>query len=311
MTPPTIGDLNPEIAKKFGLDAAQMEMLSAEVKRWEGRIYLATFVTPPTRPDGKNDPIAYLPPGYTRYGIIDRDHRSRVSVGETWLVEAIEKIPGTPFLIPLVRLELKNLLDLQPGRLQELATAIATKNPTVAKELAAKLPTPPKPKVEAELESLKKETQRLQAMLESATKDKASLETELGLLKAQKLAASAAPQPSGTGLKAAPVQRRDGALPPAGGVSVEPPNVPIEGSLRRQEGETVESPLLIQPAYEIHFSGDLYRILFRPSTTGVPCNQGKVVVRGLARVDTRPAPTEYPMVWDGRAGGFVAYIGRG
>lgn len=312
MNPPTVGDLNPEIAKKFGLDADQMEMLSGEVKRWEGRIHLVTFVAAPPRADGKNDPIAYLPPGHTTYGIIDRDHRTRVNVGETWLVEAVEKIPGTRFLTPLVRLDLKNFLDLQPERLQSLASYIASKNPSLAKQLAEKLPVQSRPTSEAELEAVKKEARRLQGMLEQLTKEKASLETELGQLKAVKPGASV-PVPAATGpsptVSSMPKHERGSQA-----AAIAPGEIalsPEEGTLRRREVDTVESPLLVHPAYEIHFTGDLYRVLFRPTAAGVPCSQGRLVVRGLSMVDSRPAPTDYPMVWDRRAGGFLVYIGHG
>src|SRR2546422_2248476 len=125
MTPPTVGDLNPELAKKFGLDTYQSATLTEEMRRWEGRVFPVTFVEAPPRSDGKRDPIAYLPPSYRTYGVVDRDHRSRVNIGEAWVVEVNERSIGALFLVPLFRLDLKNLLDLQPARLQTLAAFLA------------------------------------------------------------------------------------------------------------------------------------------------------------------------------------------
>jgi len=309
MTPPTIGELNPEIAKKLGLDEYQLGQLGEEAGRWEGRILLVTFVVPPPRTDGKKDPIAYLPPSYQRFGIVDRDHRQRVNVGETWLVEAAQKGVGTLFLIPLFRLDSKSLLELQPNRIRELADHIAVKNPSLAKELAAKLPAPPDPIVARQYDEARAAIQELHKTVDQLSRDKASLETQLGQLTAIKQASGAPPSPASGG----PNPRRH--RPAEAPVTTSSPRmaapIPAEGvTLERLEAEQVHSTALVHTAYEIHFTGDLYRIILRPSPTGVPCDHGKMVLRGLSRVDHSPPPATYSMLWDERLGGFVAYIGQ-
>lgn len=309
MTPPTIGELNPEIAKKLGLDEYQIDQLAEEAGRWEGRIILVTFVVPPPRTDGKKDPIAYLPPSYQRFGVVDRDHRQRVNVGETWLVETVQKGPGTLFLVPLLRLDPKSLLELQPSRMRELADHIAVKNPSLAKELAAKLPAPPDPVVARQYEEARATIQELQKNVDQLSRDKASLETQLGQLTAMKQTSGAPASAASGGPN--PLRRHPAEAP----VTTSSPRIPASPSaegitLERLEGEQVHSTALVHLAYEIHFTGDLYRIILRPSPTGVPCDRGKMVLRGLSRVDHSPPPATYSMFWDERLGGFVAYIGQ-
>ncbi len=304
MTPPTIGELNPELAKKFGLDPYQAGTLSEEMKRWEGRVLPVTFVEAPPRADGKRDPIGYLPPSYRTYGVVDRDHRHRVNVGETWIVEVTERSVGALFLTPLFRLDLKNLLELQPERLQQVAEFLAHRSPELAKELASKLPPAPQPALEKELVEAKRLAAGLQTRLEDLQKEKTSLETQLGQLTAQKQTAPSVspPQPvAGPG----PEPRR---LGPAEGPTAA--GAHEGGILHRVEGDVVESAELVHPAYDVHFTGDLYRVVLRPSRTGVPCAGGRMVVRGLSRVDPNPPPTSYSMVWDDRLSEFVAYVGQ-
>jgi hypothetical protein len=311
VTPPTIGDLNPEVAKKYGLDVYQAGMLTEEVSRWDGRVTMVTFVAPPPREDGKSDPIAYLPPTYRKHGIVDRDHRNRVNVGETWLVEVVEKGTGAFFLIPLFRLDLKSLLDLQPERMKQLAEQLASKNLELGKALADKIPKAPSPEVVKELETARSQTNELRTAIDTLRKEKTSLETKLEHLEAQQyqsrlvtfIAQRVAPSTSAT--------KAGSHLQAAMTTSQQPPSEVVdEMTLRRVDQDICESKALIHNAYEIHFTADLYRVVLKPNRGGVPCKSGRLVVQGLSRVDSSTAPTTYNMAWDERFGGFVAYIGQ-
>lgn len=172
-----------------------------------------------------------------------------------------------------------------------------------------KLPPAQQPEIEKELEESNQMVADLQAKVEELQRDKAGLETQVGQLTAQKQAA-AAPAPVSQ-----PSQGRIESTSSKGSAmsfaeTSASPRTHDASVVRRLEGDVVESPELIHAAYEVHFTGDLYRIVLRPNRTGVPCSNGRIVIRGLARVDPNPPPTSYSMVWDDRLAGFVVYIGQ-
>lgn len=299
---PTLGDMNPDFARRLGLADDQLESLKEEAPRWDGKVFPATLVEPPPRPDGKRDPVAFMPPDFRTWGIIDRDHRNRVKIGETWFVEAYQRA-STTFLVPLFRVDLEHLLGLQPARLQELAAHLARSDPTLVKHLIEKLPAAPKPEVDKEMAALRQRATELTQKLNEVVKQKAAVETEVENLRSRPAAAPAPAAPA----VARPLLVQPEALRSAAGFPGLPPR---DATLTRTEGDRVESPSLIHSAYDAHFTGDLYSLVLRPSAGGTPCDNGAVIVRGLSRVDASPPPVQYPMAWDDRLGGFVVYIGR-
>lgn len=309
MTPSTIGDLYPELANKFGLDGFQKEMLSEEIERWQGRVFPVTFAAPARREDGKHDPIAYLPPNYERFGVVDRRHRHRISIGETWIAEVSETDRGSLFLIPLFRLDVKSFLDLQPERLDEIASHLASESQELARELAKHLPSPTNPDLEGKIEEAEARVKELGTEIEELTKQRAALETRLGQLEVpQRPTGSPAPHDS-----IDPSQQADssvGSEGPSPAASILAPYPGHEEILHRVKGDIVESSALIHSAYDVHFTGDLYRVILRPDEAGVPSTEGRVVIQGLSRVDPNPGPRAYTMRWDPRLGGFIVYLAQ-
>ena len=306
MSETTIGKLNPSLAKRLGLDEVQSTELAHEVDRWEGRIFPVTFTAPHPRADGKRDPIAYLPPDYRGFGIVDKAYRDRVAVGESWLVEvAPTEGTGARFLVPLTRIDLKGFLELQPSLLSTIVDHLARQSPMLAKELSAKLPAPPNPDFERRLAEANQTIRTLESQVSQLQKDRAALETKVDELNARETP-KLLPLSS---LPSAVEERTDGPSEVSfDGLGASPIDA-SPGQLVRSSGDVVESTRLVHSAYEVYFTPDLFRLYLRPSKAGTPCERGRLIIHGLAEVDTTPAPTSYPMLWDSRQGAFSVYLG--
>lgn len=109
------------------------------------QVAVVTFTLPPDRYDGKADPIGYLPDGRT-YGIVDRAYRLVAAPGETWVV-GLRWVGRALFLVPLQRIGLDELVELDPALLSGLAAHLAGHRPDLVLELAGHLAksSPPKP----------------------------------------------------------------------------------------------------------------------------------------------------------------------
>lgn len=309
-----LGDADPDLAKRFGLDQFQREQIEKELESADDRIKLVTFQEPPPRDDDKSDPIAYLPPGHTTYGILDRDHRHRAHAGETWFVEVVSR-GGAYFLIPLVRFDIGQLGEYLPTVLEQLSTFVAKNH---ADALAEALESGGQEKLEEAQQEIEDLTAKLDTATEALEVKRAEVETleaeleEARRAKAQRAAASPTPRAE---TKEAGSKESEGTLPgpPAQAAPPMPMGAPVaaEGIAVREHGNVLESPLFGHAAYDARFTPDLSQVHLTPSRAGHACVDGQVEVPGLARVDAEAAPRRYPVQWDEEAHAFVVLVGKG
>lgn len=318
-----LGDADPDLAKRYGLDQFQREMIEEELERMDQRIKLVTFEEQPPRPDGKDDPIAYLPPEYRTYGILDRDHRHRADAGEAWFVEVIARGEAY-FLIPLVEFDVGQVGDFLPSVLEQLAAFVAKNHPDALagalesggqeklqelKDANADLRTRLDRAKEA-LEVERAEVERLEAELKEARN--ASVQAPVATKTARSTnAKDAAVVPSGDARRAEQVDVAPPTGSPRPGAAAPTAAVASEGLAVREHGNLLESPMLTHAAYDARFTPDLARVHLTPSRTGRACVDGQVEVPGLARVDAEAAPRRYPVRWDEEAHAFVVLVGKG
>lgn len=163
-----LGEHIPELAEKLGIDSSQL----SQQGEYLGKLAVVTFRNPHYDTGGRLDPVADLPPNYSRYGILDRDHRDRVEAGQTWIVQ-----PYTPtgsqavFMIPICEVDLASLLALDESKVKELARELVENRPDLTKALADLLPTQAEPASDPEeVRQLRKALARADKALASASK---------------------------------------------------------------------------------------------------------------------------------------------
>lgn len=297
-----LGDANPDLAHRFGLDTYQRRELEAQLASADHRVLLVTFQDAPERGDGKRDPIAYLPPRFDVYGILDRDHRHRARPGESWFVEVVER-GDAKFLVPLVPFDVGQLGHYLPSVLENIADRIAEHHPGALGEHLSDERL-------RELDEVREAAQEYQELFENA-KDQIerhrarieSLEAELEQLRT----ARPAPAPSVAVGPATPA-RID---PPHTRTGTTSGHVANVGRARRDVGDVLHSQLFTHHAYSVRFTIDLAHLHLRPDRHGEPVVDGSVEVKGLARADPESAPRSYPLRWDDDVGAFVVQLHEG
>ena len=290
----TIGDMFPDLAKNLGIDLEQARSLEQDTASWNGRV-LIVIIRPPSQ--GKDQPIAYLPPNYQAYGIIDRDHAHRVRPGEAWVVEAYTR-GFARILLPLVKVSLSDVINIRPEMLEELAVALKEVDPGLAAEVMERTAAKDHGQLEAEMLQLQREREALSNQLSSAREEQGALTRRISELEILRERPAAVPAQEGS-------QHRED--DPRGVGLLAPPALGREGPIKlvRRHGEILEGDGLRHTGYSTFFTPDLARVVLQPSREGEPCLGGAVRVPGIARADPTPAPREYEAVWDERAGGYI------
>lgn len=165
---PTLGEHNPALARSLGLD---LETLAQDAD-YVGKLAIVTWKEPNYQTGGRRDPVADLPPTFDRYGIVDRDHRDRVQVGETWIVRPYTPVGGTAvFLTPVAPVELSAVLALDKDKVQELARELVAHQPNLVEALRDLLPSQAEPRPDPqEVAVLRSALTRAQAALANASR---------------------------------------------------------------------------------------------------------------------------------------------
>lgn len=132
----TLGEHNPGLARRLGLDPATL----AVDPGYLGKLCIVTFQEPQNPSGARRDPIGRLPPTFERFGIIDREYKDRVHVGETWIVRPYSNQTGAIFLLPLDKVELASILALDKGFIQSLAAELVRHRPDLLAALRDLLP---------------------------------------------------------------------------------------------------------------------------------------------------------------------------
>lgn len=173
-----LGEHAPELAQKLGLDLSKL----SKDADYSGKLAVVTFREPHYATGGRRDPVADLPPSFSRYGIIDREHRDRVDPGQTWIVQ-----PYSPdgsqavFLVPVCEVDLASLLALDKTKTKELARELVENRPDLVKALEDLLPTQSEPKADSE------EVKQLRSALAEAEAALGKAATALGKARASAL----------------------------------------------------------------------------------------------------------------------------
>lgn len=171
-----LGEHIPELAQKLGLDVSKLKRDA----NLDGTLAVVTFQEPNYETGGRRDPIARLPPSYSRYGIVDRDHRDRVESGQTWFVQSYTPQGSQAvFLIPVLEVDLASLLALDNDVQKALAQDLVAHRPDLVKALGDLLPSEPKADPE--------EVARLRGALAEAEAALSNAATALGKARASTL----------------------------------------------------------------------------------------------------------------------------
>lgn len=142
-----LGEHAPEIVQKLGLDVSEL----GKDAEYAGKLAVVTFREPHDESGGRRDPVADLPPSYSRYGILDRDHRDRVEPGQTWIAQPYSPTGSSAvFLVPIQEVDLASLLALDKDKVQELARELVENRPDLVDALRDLLPTQAEPRADPE-----------------------------------------------------------------------------------------------------------------------------------------------------------------
>lgn len=142
-----LGEHVPELAQKVGLDVSKL----SKDAEYAGKLAIVTFRNPHSDAGGRRDPIADLPPSYSRFGIVDRDHKDHVQVGETWIVQPYSpEASAAVFLVPVCEVDLASVLALDLEKTKELAGELVENRPDLVRALGDLLPTQSEPRADPE-----------------------------------------------------------------------------------------------------------------------------------------------------------------
>lgn len=304
-------NVDPDLARRLGLDIRDLVSVTNAANQMEHKVIPVTFVEPSAdrKSMGRNDPMAWLPPTYRAYGVIDRDHKNRVRAGEAWFVEKYEQGAAT-FLIPVVKITPTAIMDLLPGQISALAKEVAHHNPSLAADFLKVAPQPGSAE-RKRFEEQERQLTETKAQLATALKDLHDRKAQAQELEAKLQAAEARAAQGPKVIQPMP------AMPPATVSSSSSTNqsptftVPAmlgnaTGLVRHVSNGTLQGAILNSPFYEAHYSADLESLFLKPAASGLPCVNGAVHVPGLVSVVKPPA--EYEAEWDARLQALHVYL---
>lgn len=182
----TLAEHNPELARRLGLKPEAV----AQDAGYLGKLCIVTFREPANPVGTRRDPMAFLPPTYDRFGVIDREYREKVKPGETWIVQPYMAGVGAVFLVPLAQVELSSILALDARFVEQLAAELVRSRPDLLGALRELLPAQARPKPDPiEVATLKTKLERAQVALGAAHEALArlSLEVPASISKARSL----------------------------------------------------------------------------------------------------------------------------
>lgn len=158
----TLAEHHPELAARLGLNVDAIKRDG----EYLGKLCIVTFREPLNPSPTRKDPIAFLPPDYQRFGIVDKAGIGVVHPGETWIVRPFTTGVGAVFLVPIAPIELGALLALDSKFIGELVEELASRRPDLLGALSELLPRPappsapsPSPQVVAEIAKLREALQ--------------------------------------------------------------------------------------------------------------------------------------------------------
>jgi hypothetical protein len=134
----TLAEHHPDLAARLGLNVETV----ARDGEFLGKLCIVTFREPMNPSATRRDPIAFLPPDYQRFGIVDRSGLGKVQPGETWIVRPTTTAVGAIFLTPLAQIELGTLLALDSRFVSEIVQELARNRVDLLQGLRDYLPKP-------------------------------------------------------------------------------------------------------------------------------------------------------------------------
>lgn len=153
----TLAEHHPELAARLGLNVDAIKRDG----EYLGKLCIVTFREPLNPTPTRKDPIAFLPPDYQRFGIVDKAGIGVVQPGETWIVRPFTTGGGAMFLVPVAPVELSTLLSLDSKFITEIMQELADRRPDLLGTLRELLPRPapptpaPPPQLVAEVTQLR------------------------------------------------------------------------------------------------------------------------------------------------------------
>jgi polyhydroxyalkanoate synthesis regulator phasin len=306
--------VDPELAKRLGINVHDLQRVQDATAGWEHKLIPVTFVEPTAdrKSMGRNDPMAWLPPTYRGYGVIDRDHKNRIRPGEAWFVERYEQGSAT-FLIPVAKITATSIMDLMPGQMSALVREMMQTNPALANDVIKQAPQPGAAE-RKKMEDLEKACSILRGDLAKAQDDlhqkKArvqELEDKVQDLQSRPAHPALPSVPAAPAVKSVQTTQSTAQSQP---MAFTVPNMAFNttGIIHHVNNGTLQGAMLTAPFYEAHYSADLESLFLKPGATGHPCVNGAIHVPGLSTVVPAKPPQDYEVEWDSRLGALHVYL---